>query len=78
MLRRGLTTFTRYGQRRFASCLVVAEHDNSNLGEATLSAVAAASQLGDTTVLVAGKNCGSVAEAASKLNGVSKVSFCCF
>jgi len=73
MLRRSFVSASKLAQRRFASCLVVAEHDNAVLGEATFSAVAAASQLGNTTVLVAGKNCAGVAEAASKLNGVSKV-----
>ena len=54
--------------------LVVAEHDNAALGAATLNTVAAARQIGDDVqVLVAGSNCGSVAEASSALEGVSKV-----
>lgn len=59
--------------RRHASCLVVAEHDNSSLGEATFSAIAAASQLGETTVLIAGKDCAKSAEQAAQCKGVSKV-----
>lgn len=59
--------------KRFASCLVVAEHDNSSLGEATFFAIAAASQLGETTVLVAGKDCAKSALEAAKCKGVSKV-----
>jgi electron transfer flavoprotein alpha subunit len=54
--------------------LVVAEHDNKVLKDATAKTVAAASQLGQPVhVLVAGQNCASVAEAASKLAGVEKV-----
>jgi electron transfer flavoprotein alpha subunit len=54
--------------------LVLAEHDNSRLNEATAKTVAAASKLGgDMHVLVAGKNAGAVAAEAAKLAGVSKV-----
>jgi electron transfer flavoprotein alpha subunit len=54
--------------------LVIAEHDNKNLKDATAKTVAAASQLGAPVhVLVAGQDCGGVAEAASKLAGVEKV-----
>ncbi|WP_252180183.1 FAD-binding protein [Endozoicomonas sp. 4G] len=54
--------------------LVVAEHDNAALGAATLNTVAAARQIGDDVhVLVAGSGCGSVAEAAAQVEGVSKV-----
>ena len=64
------------------SILVVAEHDNNELKAATLCAVAAASQLdAGISVLVAGYNCRSVAEAASKIAGVDRVlladSSCC-
>jgi electron transfer flavoprotein alpha subunit len=56
------------------SSLVLAEHDNAELKDATLAAVTAASQLGgDVHVLVAGSGCGAVAEAAAKVAGVSKV-----
>ena len=53
--------------------LVWVEHDNSELKDATLATVTAAKQLGEVTLLVAGKNCGAVAEAAAKIEGVSKV-----
>lgn len=53
--------------------LVWVEHDNSELKEATLAAVTAAGQLGEVTLLVAGKDCGSVAEAASAIEGAAKV-----
>ncbi|MCB5425311.1 electron transfer flavoprotein subunit alpha/FixB family protein [Altererythrobacter sp. CC-YST694] len=55
------------------SILVWAEHDNASLKDATLAAVTAAGKLGDVTVLVAGKGCGAVAEAAAQIAGVAKV-----
>ncbi|WP_299308835.1 electron transfer flavoprotein subunit alpha/FixB family protein [uncultured Croceicoccus sp.] len=53
--------------------LVLADHDNSELGDATLATVTAAAKLGDVTVLVAGAGCGAVADAAAQVAGVSKV-----
>jgi len=53
--------------------LVWAEHDNAALKDATLSAVSAASQLGEVHVLVAGSGVAGVAAAASKIAGVAKV-----
>ena len=53
--------------------LVVAEHDGSQLKPATLSTIAAAAQLGDVTVLVAGKGCKAAADAAAKADKVAKV-----
>ncbi|MBA6223968.1 MULTISPECIES: electron transfer flavoprotein subunit alpha/FixB family protein [unclassified Colwellia] len=56
------------------SILVFAEHDNSELKADTLKTVAAAQAIGgDIHLLVAGHNCQAIAEAASKVNGVSKV-----
>ena len=56
------------------AALVIAEHDNKALKDATAKTVTAAAQLGAPVhVLVAGQNCGSVAEAAAKLAGVEKV-----
>ena len=56
------------------AALVVADHDNAALRPATLNAITAASQLGgDVTVLVAGKGCAGVADAAAKVAGVAKV-----
>ena len=56
------------------SILVIAEHDNSSLKQATQSVVTAAKAIGgDVDVLVAGEGCGAVAEAAAKIEGVSKV-----
>jgi len=54
--------------------LVYAEHDNSELKSATLNTIAAAKEIGgDIHILVAGANCGSVAEQAAQIPGVQKV-----
>jgi electron transfer flavoprotein alpha subunit len=55
------------------SVLVVADHDNAGLKAATLNAVTAATKLGDVHVLVAGSGSGAAAEAAAKVEGVTKV-----
>ena len=56
------------------TALLLAEHDNKTLKDATHKALTAATALGgDTHVLVAGKGCRPVAEAAAKLEGVNKV-----
>jgi len=56
------------------SVLVLAEHDNTILKDATLAAVTAAGQLGgDLHVLVAGSGAQSVADAAARVAGVTKV-----
>ncbi len=54
--------------------LVIVEHDNNEVAAATLHAVTAAQQIGgDVDLLVAGVDCGAVAEAAAKIAGVSTV-----
>ena len=54
--------------------LVVAEHDNSDLKDATHKAVTAAAAMGgDVDVLVAGKGVKDVSAAAAKISGVRKV-----
>jgi electron transfer flavoprotein alpha subunit len=53
--------------------LVLVEHENGVLKDATLAAVAAASKLGEVHLLVAGENVGAVAEAAAKIARVGKV-----
>jgi electron transfer flavoprotein alpha subunit len=60
------------------SLLVIAEHDNAVLKAATLNAVTAAAKIGaqlgtEIHILVAGANCGAVAEQAAKVAGVAKV-----
>jgi electron transfer flavoprotein alpha subunit len=54
--------------------LLLAEHDNKSLKDATNKALTAAKALGgDVHILVAGKDCKAVADAAAKLDGVKKV-----
>ena len=56
------------------AALVIAEHDNAALKNATLNTVTAALACdGDVHVLVAGFNCGAVAEQAAGIAGVSRV-----
>ena len=56
------------------SVLVLAEHDNASLGSATLNAIAAAGQMdAELHVLVAGHDCGAVAQAAAAVPGVDRV-----
>ena len=53
--------------------LVLLDYDDAGIKQPSRSAVAAASQLGEVHVLVAGENVGAAAEAAAKLPGVGKV-----
>jgi electron transfer flavoprotein alpha subunit len=53
--------------------LVLVEHDNASVKDATLAAVTAAGQLGEVTALVAGSNCDGAAQAAAQIAGVAKV-----
>ena len=57
--------------------LLIAEHDNETLSDQTHKAMTAASAIGaDVHVLVAGKGCAKVADAAAKLDGAKKVLLC--
>ncbi|HEY1983088.1 MAG TPA: FAD-binding protein [Xanthobacteraceae bacterium] len=54
--------------------LLLAEHDNAALKDATNKALTAAKAMGgEVHILVAGHNCQAVADAAAKLDGVTKV-----
>ncbi|KCZ65383.1 MULTISPECIES: electron transfer flavoprotein subunit alpha/FixB family protein [Hyphomonas] len=54
--------------------LVIAEHDNAALNDATHKVVTAAAKFGgDVDVLVAGEGAGDVAASAAKISGVRKV-----
>ena len=54
--------------------LVLADHDGSALGAATLNTVAAAAQIGgDIDILVAGSGSAAIAEEAAGIAGVSSV-----
>ncbi|MSO98490.1 MAG: electron transfer flavoprotein subunit alpha/FixB family protein [Rhodospirillaceae bacterium] len=56
------------------TCLVVADHSNTDIRPSTFCAITAAKQIGgDIHVLVAGKGCAGAAQAAAKIAGVSKV-----
>ena len=55
--------------------LLIAEHDNASIKDATNKALTAAAALGaDVDVLVAGQNAKGAADAAAKLSGVKR---CC-
>jgi electron transfer flavoprotein alpha subunit len=54
--------------------LLIAEHDNASVKDATNKALSAAKALGAPVhILVAGSNCRGAADAAAKLEGVEKV-----
>ncbi|KQX25549.1 MULTISPECIES: electron transfer flavoprotein subunit alpha/FixB family protein [unclassified Sphingomonas] len=53
--------------------LVWVEHEGGAVKDATLSAITAASKLGEVHLLVAGEGVGGVADAAAKIAGVGKV-----
>ena len=54
--------------------LLIAEHDNASIKDATHKALTAAAQMGgDVHVLVAGAGCGAAAQAAAQIAGVAKV-----
>jgi electron transfer flavoprotein alpha subunit len=54
--------------------LIIAEHDNKSIKDATLNTVKAAQDIGgDITILVAGSGCDDAASAAAQIGGVSKV-----
>ncbi len=56
------------------AALVIAEHDNKTLNDATAKTVTAAAQISTPVhVLVAGENCKAVADEAAKIAGVEKV-----
>jgi electron transfer flavoprotein alpha subunit len=55
------------------SVLLLVEHGDGKLRDATLPAVTAAAKLGEVYALVAGSNVSGVAEEASKIAGVTKV-----
>ena len=57
--------------------LLIAEHNNNILADANKKAMDAATKIGeDIHILVAGKDCASIANDASKIEGVSKVLLC--
>ena len=70
----GGRALTRPPKDRPMTTLLIAEHDNASLKDATHKALTAARALGAPVhVLVAGANCRPAAEAAAALEGVEKV-----
>jgi len=56
------------------SILVIAEHDNNDLKEATFNTVTAAMEIGEEVdLLVAGLNCSQVATEAALIQGLNKI-----
>ena len=55
------------------SVLVLVEHDNASVKDATLATITAAAKLGDVHALVAGEGVDGAAQAAAKIAGVAKV-----
>ena len=55
------------------TALVLAEHDNESLGDATLATVTAAKTFGDVHVLIAGSDVDDVAKIAAAVEGVEKI-----
>ena len=56
------------------SILVISEHDNNELKGATLNTVAAAKAIGgEIDILVAGFDCGNVADAASQIPDINSI-----
>nr|WP_319514235.1 electron transfer flavoprotein subunit alpha/FixB family protein [uncultured Cohaesibacter sp.] len=54
--------------------LLIAEHNNAALNDATAKALTAALELGgDVDILIAGKDCAAAAEEAAKLSGAAKI-----
>jgi electron transfer flavoprotein alpha subunit len=54
--------------------LLIAEHDNASIKDATFKAVTAATKLGgEMHILVAGNNAGAAAAEAAKIAGITKV-----
>ena len=58
------------------NALVLVEHDNSTMADATLAAITAASRLGEVHLLVAGANCAAVTGAAASVASGGKVLEC--
>ncbi|WP_262693859.1 electron transfer flavoprotein subunit alpha/FixB family protein [Kordiimonas aquimaris] len=55
------------------TALVIIEHDNASVKDATLAAITAAKAFGDVHGLVAGADCDAAAQAAASIEGVTKV-----
>ena len=57
--------------------LLIAEHDNNSISDSVRKAITAANEIGEQVdILVAGKDCNSVAEEAARISGINKVLIC--
>ncbi|KRX15627.1 putative electron transfer flavoprotein subunit alpha, mitochondrial [Trichinella nelsoni] len=70
-----LSTLKQIGQcvKRWQSSLVLVEHDSEKISTASLSAITAASKLGDVSCLILGDKCQEVANSVAKVNNVKNV-----
>ncbi|KRZ78020.1 Electron transfer flavoprotein subunit alpha, mitochondrial [Trichinella papuae] len=70
-----LNTVKQIGQcvKRWKSSLVLVEHDSEKISTASLSAITAASKLGDVSCLILGDKCQEVANSVAKVNNVKNV-----
>jgi electron transfer flavoprotein alpha subunit len=58
-------------------CLVIAEHDNTELKSSTLNIVNAAHKISSSVdILVAGFECSAIADAAKEIKNIDKVKLC--
>jgi len=65
---------TRVISSRYASTLVVAEHDGATLSQGTLACITAAKKIGgNITVLVTGSKASTVGAAAAQVSGPNKI-----
>ena len=56
------------------SILLIAEHDNTNIKNPTLSTIKAAGEIGgEVDLLVVGENCSDAADHATSIHGINKV-----
>ncbi len=58
-----------------ANVLLIAEHNNSSINEATLRTVTASEKLGGIDVLIAGYKCKNLSNEAAKIAGIDKIIF---
>ncbi|KRY72427.1 Electron transfer flavoprotein subunit alpha, mitochondrial [Trichinella pseudospiralis] len=70
-----LNNLKQIGQcvKRWKSSLVLVEHDSEKISTASLSAITAASKLGDVSCLILGDKCQEVANSVAKVNNVKNV-----
>ncbi|XP_054160629.1 electron transfer flavoprotein subunit alpha, mitochondrial-like [Oppia nitens] len=78
LLTSGLARLSTNGHQlngnRFASTLVIVDHNNSSLSKVTLNTISAANKIGsDVSCLVVGTKVSDVVQSLSKVKGISKI-----